>query len=866
MQLLERHTQLAELDAARRDAQFGRGSVVLVAGDAGSGKTTLVQRFVSGSARSARVLRGMCDDLLLPRPLGPFRDMFPHVGAELAAANAGDTRWISGFFDRVVDELIAPARPGIVVVEDAQWADEATLDAIRFLGRRIGQVHTMLVVTFRDDEVPADHPLRLAVGSIPAGDIRRIHLEPLSREAVAQLAGHNDIDELYELTGGNPFYVREMLAHPDPSVVPPTVQDAVLARVRRLHPATYASVEAAAVLPGRAERWVLDGCADAARLDEAVRLGVLQADGPVLRFPHELSRRVVEQNLSERRRRELNAQVLRVLSTRDVEPARLVHHAHQAGDGAALARYAPLAAERAAGVSSHREAIAHLEHAIANAEHIPDERLAELLEAYGAECEMARVQDQARDALRRAIELRAGLGDHLGVGRGLCRLSSLEWALGDGVAARRTVGRAVAVLEAQPPGAELVAAYGQAARLAMTGYQTAETLAWGEKAIALADGVGDARAAVHAQVTVGVAHMLRDPNNGGPLAAALTRALELDDVYAASRAYINLAHGHIREMRYDEAARYVTAGLAYCEARELQALADFLVAVRSWGHLELGRWSLAEQDADTASRASEVAARLMALKVTSMLQSRRGSPQAAATVGACGDLAAGLGEAPALINAGTSRAELAWLAGDPGAAARAVVGLAELAKDVGTQRYLGETAYWRYRAGLPEGVPDGVPEPYRLQLSGYWREAARAWDEVGRPYECADALSDAPDPRPRLEALEIFDRLGAVPRAAMVRSSLARMGVTSVPRGPRARTRNNPGGLTPRQTEVLVLLAQQLTYQEIAERLQVSPKTVDHHVAAVRLKLDVSSRDDAVLVGRRLGILTGDEGQAAGPT
>jgi DNA-binding CsgD family transcriptional regulator len=178
-----------------------------------------------------------------------------------------------------------------------------------------------------------------------------------------------------------------------------------------------------------------------------------------------------------------------------------------------------------------------------------------------------------------------------------------------------------------------------------------------------------------------------------------------------------------------------------------------------------------------------------------------------------------------------------------------------IASRSGCSRWIGEAALWQHRVGSLDRTPDEVAEPYALQVAGHWREAAAAWASLGRPYDQADALADAPVPEPLLAALTILDRHGAMPRAAMVRRRLTELGVGSVPRGPRAPTRASPAGLTPRQTEVLTLLADRLTYRDIASRLHVSIKTVDHHVSAIRHKLGAGTRDAAVEAARRLGIL-----------
>ena len=230
--LLERDSVLGDLRDALAGAAARRGRFVLVAGEAGVGKSAAVRAFCAEARGSARVLWGGCDALFTPRPLGPFLDIAEEAGGELeTAVNEGAPA--------VVAALLGLARPGsatIVVVEDVHWADEATLDVLRLLARKLGQAPLLVLATYRDDELDRVHPLRVLLGELATlPQAERLTVPSLSPEAVAELAGSADVDagELHRLTGGNPFFVTEVLASGN-GAIPPTVTDAVLARAARL--------------------------------------------------------------------------------------------------------------------------------------------------------------------------------------------------------------------------------------------------------------------------------------------------------------------------------------------------------------------------------------------------------------------------------------------------------------------------------------------------------------------------------------------------------------------------------------------------------------------------------------------------------
>jgi hypothetical protein len=450
MDLLERASQLEELNGVLAATAAG-GRVVLVAGEAGIGKSALVRRFAERQSADARFLLGVCDPLLTPRALGPLHDIARQTGgrlAELLAAGAPREAVFAAF----LDELDPGGRPRVVVVEDAHWADEATLDLLVFLGRRMERTPALLLVTYRDDEVGAEHPLRGVLGALPQGVVHHLRLQPLSAAAVGELARRagRPAAGLRALTGGNPLLVTEVLAAGD-SGVPMTVRDLVLARLAGLPADAQEVVRLVAVVPTRAELWLVEAAARPApaAVEAGVAGGLLVADHEVVGFRHELLRQAVEGSLSALGRRELNRRVLEVLagaSGRRVDVARLAHHAREAGDPEAVLRYAPEAARQAAAVAAHREAVGHYRAVLPHAGRLPALGRAELLEAYSVECYLSGLSAEAVSARRAAVALREAAGDRERVGEGLRWLSRLHWWDGGRREAEAAAARAIAVL------------------------------------------------------------------------------------------------------------------------------------------------------------------------------------------------------------------------------------------------------------------------------------------------------------------------------------------------------------------------------------------------------------------------------------
>jgi DNA-binding CsgD family transcriptional regulator len=275
MELLERGPSLALLADCAAEARRGDGRLVVLGGEAGVGKTALLERF-QRELRDARWSWGACDGLFTPRPLGPLYDLADQLGGELLELCArGASR--DDLFRALLRQVSGPGPVNVVVVEDIHWADEATMDLLRFVGRRLRDARVLLVATFRDDDLATDDQLRVALGELARHrTTRRIALAPLSADAVRALAGGSSLEAaaLYQLTGGNPFYVTEVL-QAGMAQVPASARDAVLARAAGLGADSRQLLEVAALTGARVEAYWLEG-----RTAEAAREAELADDVP----------------------------------------------------------------------------------------------------------------------------------------------------------------------------------------------------------------------------------------------------------------------------------------------------------------------------------------------------------------------------------------------------------------------------------------------------------------------------------------------------------------------------------------------------------------------------------------------------------
>ena len=671
MEILEREAEVARLLAAVAAAEAGRGALVLVAGEAGIGKTTLVRLLRDQVRGRARTVVVGCEPLSVPEPLGPFHDLSTAIAGLDDALATADAPALARALCASCTETT------VVAVEDAHWADALTLDVLRLLARRIDAVPLVVVVTYRDDEVGPLHPLRMLVGDLvtsPATD--RISPGRLSSSAVAALAAPlgRDARRVFELTSGNPLLVVELLDNPGDQP-PTTIREATLARAARLSPSARDALEAAAVIGGRISPNLLHRVSESspAAVEECLDAGILLDDGRALSFRHELIRLAVEASLPVTRRELLHGRVVDALEAAPppLDHGRIAHHAAHSGRRDAVVLHAPLAGESAMRLGAPNEAAALFDLALAHADDAtPAQRAAWLAASGSANWLSGRGTDTAAIRLEEAAAIFAALGDDVGHGRSLRFLARAYWLLGRFDDADRTSSEAIAVLAGAGDERELAVALAWRTALLAVRQDAAGVAAIAPRAYEVAERARVEEAALSVDISVAlVAGMNGDRTAPDAFARALERARACGDLHEQVRALVNGTF--VASMLRDHPAvdRFYAQAAELFEERGLDSPLDDVTQSRGRSLLDRGRLREAAALGRAAQRVATVESGLSrALEATAL--ARLGEPGARSLAEAALAEVAGAPDGFREAVTRSACAEIAWLEGDHAAGRR----------------------------------------------------------------------------------------------------------------------------------------------------------------------------------------------------
>ncbi|GGC72968.1 ATP-binding protein [Undibacterium terreum] len=867
--LIERDFPMEKLLKSAAGLAAGRGELVFILGEAGIGKTSLLNEFTARLGRDCLILKGASEALFTARPLGPLRDMAQDMGDELISLLEEQID-SARLFPKILDHLKQAPRAIVMIFEDVHWADEATLDLLKYLGRRLASVPALLIATVRTDELSSDHAIWQVIGDIPSHLVARIMLQPLSPQAVDEMtkAAGKDSAGLHLVTGGNPFFVTELLGGQALSEggIPASIREAVWARVSRLGGSEQQLLEMISVIPGSVEQWLfnmLAGSEAGILLDTCLNRGILIEDEHGhIQFRHELARQAVLERLSVSRRRALHARVLLALETYAAsggkpELTRQAHHAAEAEDIARLLDFAPRAASEAARLGAHKQAAALLARALKFVSHVSAPVAAQFYEDWAYEQGLSSIDDAVIHARGKALELWRSLGRTDKTGLNLRWLSRLHWYRGESELANRYSMEAVAELEGLPTSAGLAMAYSLRSQHYMLQDCPEDAISWGQRAITLAQELGDVETQVHALNNVGTAMLFSGREEGKPmLERSLELALQHDFHEHAARVYTNFSEYAVIFKQFDLADRLLEEGIAFDESHDLDAWTYYLVGWQAQLRMEQGNF----RDAEAITRRVlsleklSLVMRLPALTVLGRVRARIGEPDGLNYLQEALDGASATGEIQRIVPVRLALAEAAWLAQDEAACRNWLESLAQFDLSGLDPWHKGEILAWHRRTGLlfpALATNHSVPAVMQAELAGDFLAAADIWLTLGLPFEAALALLHVDGERAEessIQAATLFSQIGARTGVLLARKRAMELGVghrvPKAKRGPYSVARQHPLGLTQREELVLSLIVEGLSNAEIARRLSRSSRTVEHHVSTLFNKIGASSRLD----------------------
>jgi len=461
--------------------------------------------------------------------------------------------------------------------------------------------------------------------------------------------------------------------------------------------------------------------------------------------------------------------------------------------------------------------------------------------------------DESFEPIDEAIGIHRRLEDAESMGRGLRLRSRFHWFAGNGRAAMSSALEAIAVLEPLGESAELAHAYSGMSQLAMLANDAEVAIEWGERALDLATRLGEQQIRGHALCNIGAAKMLLDPDDMQTLLEAHEVADGAGDAYEATRAFANIAYTAMYSGRHDAGMEYAQRVVSYANEHEVHNLLSYGTIMIAWLQLRAGQWDEAERLIRAEVRNTTGVLQVASGTVLAELAVRRGDDDAADLLADLDEQAARADELQRILPVVELSVEYALTRGERIPTERLTRLVGEYPLTTGVNGWRMRIAAWAAVAGIDTDFDIGDDGPFAAMARSDWSTAASRFGAIGWTYDRALMLSMLDGEDSLGEAIDIARGLGAEPLIKHITRRMRDLAIR-VPSGQREVTRSNPAGLTARQLEVLTLVAAGLTNTEIADRLIVSQRTAEHHVAAVLTKLGVTSRRAAAQRAAELGL------------
>jgi DNA-binding CsgD family transcriptional regulator/tetratricopeptide (TPR) repeat protein len=869
MQLAERDKELDSLAALVESATSQRGQLVLVAGEAGIGKSALLEAFVTQSQPHTKTLWGYCDDLTTPRPFGPIFDLAAGLGDRISALMR---EGVSGadLFPEILSAISTLPAGSVLIIEDVHWADHATIDLLRYLARRMVTLRAMIILTFRPDELTESHAITLLLNNLPANVTTRLDLVPLTPAGVAQLQHESGVivEGLFEATGGNPFFVSEILAQPPKAgrQLPTSVRDAVVTRLSRLDEPQQRLLQALSIVPepvhlewieavlGASMKEVCGQCIEKRQL-------VISPDQRV-RFRHELARICTLSTLSAQQQDDYHRRYLDYhYSIGGSESlSLLVHHAHALADGHKVLQTAPVAAVAAASIGAHNEAAAFLACAREYVDLAGALQAAQIHEDWAYEAGLVlQMGDDVLEARHQAIALWRDLGRLDKVGLNLRWLWRLHWYRGETDKAKAAANEAISTLESIPPSKELGMAYSMQSQVYFLNSINDAAIQWAQRALAIASQFDDVETRVHAMTNIATTRLLSGDHSARPMmeeALALAHAHGLHE--HAARVYTNYSEYAILVRDWELAERITTEGLAFDAKHNLDSWTYYLVGRQAQMRLDQGRLEEARTIARGALAIDRLTAvmRVPALTSLAYAHSRLGLADAPLLLADALKLALDLKEPQNIIPARFGLIEHYALSNNLDAARRELEALALGDPDTFSPWDSAQVRIWGQRLGFATSNAFGQAPTLAqaCELTSDAVGAAALHEEMGTPMEVIFVALFAPATQAGkllTRAAAISDEIGASAGSNAIRRRAEAVDLAHLlprqKRGPYKAVRNHPLGLSAKEIEVLSLMIGGANNPEIAAKVNRSRRTIEHHVSAILAKMGVANRLEAIL-------------------